>query len=793
MILRSAALLFLAMSAFGHAVEIRVATFNIGAHLVVPPGGGPAYFDYGLGEAGTPDHDRVREILARIDADVVALQEIHAADVTGNDVSDLATSLGYPYSYIAPSTNVFDTSLRVGFLSRFPFLTQDSVGPPVGAKDVTRRIPVVKVDVPGTTRDPVLIAAHLKSASEASDLFQRTVEMRRLIDMLNSGGFTPNDNYVVMGDFNLSATDDDRTFTAIPGTGLPAGFILGADITLPVTYYKNPLRYFNGAPVALLDPRQLDLSPSTIQTGSVLDLLLVSPILAERPMRTEVYNSALDNSNSAGIPKAGLPLATGTSALASDHYPIVVDLELDPTLPYQFTTAGQTVTEDFADFPGTYDPPSWECGGGNWKGADNGSRAVSGFRAYGPAGDPSLGFLPGEFPGTATANFTNQSDSVLTALQVSFTAEQWRAHFGGTSDTLSVELIAGGAPVSLPQLAFSPANNLATGAIPGGTSASRSMTVGGLAVAPGATFQLRFTFTPGAGGGAAPGDVFVNEFHYDNTGSDVGEFVEVVAGPDFQQKFSEIDVLFYNGSNGEIYHTLNLAGSEFARTTTANAFDIFTADLGGTIQNGPDGIALVNRTTNQVIHFLSYEGTFAGTAGSALGITSTNIGVSQTTSEPLGSNALGLTGSGGIRTNFNWTKITGPYSKGAVNSGQTLVNPALPSQGIAIDNLAVTFLTGSDTDGDGSSDSDEIVFGTNPADAGSRFVVSFAYQTPAPGMLRLSFPTQTGRSYVVESCTDFSDWQDVATYLGSGAPQVADFPVSPGDPQRFYRVRVTLQ
>lgn len=785
--------MFFAMSSLGQAVEIRVATFNIGAHLVVPPGGGPAYFDYGLGEAGTPDHDSVREVLARIDADVVALQEIHTADVNGNDVAELATSLGYPYLYVAPTTNVFDPSLRVAFLSRFPFLTQTSIGPPAGAKDVTRRFPMVKVDVPGTARDPVLIGAHLKSASEASDLFQRTVEMRRLTDSLGSQGFTPDDNYIVLGDFNLSADDDDRTFTAIPGTGMPSGFVLGADVALPVTYYKNPLRYFNGAPVVLLDPRQLDQAPSTIDTGSALDLLLVSPVLAERPMRTEVYNSALDSSNSAGIPKAGPPLAAGTSALASDHYPLVVDLELDPTLPYQFTAAGQTVTEDFAEFPGTYDPPSWERSGGNWKGADNGTRAVSGFRAYGPVGDPSLGFLPGALPGTATANFTNQSTSVLTALQVSFTAEQWRAHFGGTADTLTVELISGGTSTPLPQLAFNPANSLATGAIPGGAPVSRSMAVGGLDVAPGAKFQLRFTFTPGAGGGAAPGDVFVNEFHYDNTGNDVGEFVEIVAGPDFQQKFSEIDVLFYNGNDGKIYHTLNLAGPEFSRTTTANAFDLFTADLGSTIQNGPDGIALVNRTTNQVIHFLSYEGDFAGTEGSALGVASTDIGVRQTTTEPIGSNALGLTGSGGTRTNFGWAKILGPYSKGAVNAGQTLVNPALPSQGIAIDNLAVTFLTGGDTDGDGSSDADEVVFGTNPADASSRFIVSFANQTPAPGMVRLSFPTLTGRSYVVESCTDFSDWEDEATYPGTGTPQVADFPVFPNDPKRFYRIRATLQ
>jgi endonuclease/exonuclease/phosphatase family metal-dependent hydrolase len=362
MTLRSATLLFFAMSALGQAVQIRVATFNVGARFA-ESSGGVFVPQYGIGPAGAPDHDSVRDVLARIDADVVALQEIHRDDVSGNALSALAASLGYSFIHAAPVGNAFDPSLTVVFLSRFPLVSPSIISPPPGSRDMTRLIPVVTVDVPGTTRDPLLIAAHLKSASAAADLFQRTVEMRRLTDSLNSRGLTPGDNYIVMGDFNLSANDDDRTFTALPGSGLPASFNLGADIVLPVTYFKNPLRYFNGAPVVLLDPRQLDQSPSTIRTGATLDLMLVSPILAERPMRTEVYNSVLDSPNSGGIPKAGLPPAAGTSVLASDHFPLVVDLELDPSLPYAFTAAGQTVAEDFAGFPGTYDPPSWQRAG----------------------------------------------------------------------------------------------------------------------------------------------------------------------------------------------------------------------------------------------------------------------------------------------------------------------------------------------------------------------------------------------------------------------------------------------
>ncbi len=789
MLLRSAALLFFIMSSLAQAVEIRVATFNIGAHLVVPTGGGPAYFDYGLGKSGTPDHDSVREILDRIDADVVALQEIHTADVNGNDVADLAASLGYPHFYIAPTTNVFDPSLRVAFLSRFPFLTQNSIGPPGAAKDVTRRMPVVKVDVPGTTRDPVLLAAHLKSGSAASDIFQRTVEMRRLTDSLSAQGLTTNDNFIVMGDFNLS--NSDRTFTTLPTSGLPSGFILGADIAFPQNYYTNPLSYFTTPSVNRIIPRQLDGSAVTFpSSGSSIDLFLVSPVIGARPVRSEIYNSALDTSNATGLPKSGSPLAPSTSATASDHYPLLGDFELDAAAPYAFTHPGQTVTEDFLGFPGTYDPYPWESTGGTWLGTDTGNSTSRGFRTYGSAGDPSLGFLSSATGGTATASFVNQSTTTLTALQISFTPEQWRCATGGTADILSAELIVGGIPQPLPQLTFNAVTNLPNGAIPGGTTIAKTMTVTGLSIAPGVPFQLRFSFTPGAGGGPLPADVFINEFVYDDNGTDDTEFVEIVVGPGYTGPLADIILLLYNGTGGGTYGSHQL--STFTQgLLTPSGHRIFSKSISG-IQNGaPDGLAIVVDGT--VTQFISYEGQIVATAGAANGMTSTDIDLTQSDSDPVGQSSLGLKDNSEIAPSFKWTKFTGlPYSAGQPNAGQTFTIPPQP-QGIGIDNLAVTFLTGGDTDGDGFTDTDEVVFGTNPADAGSRFVVNFANQTPAPGMVRLSFPTLTGRSYVVESCTDFSDWEDEAIYPGTGMPQIADFPVSPAVPKRFYRIRATLQ
>ncbi len=780
----AAASLLFALTAYAHAVEIRLATYNIGAHFTTNSSG-VYYPDYSLGVPGTPDFDSVRDILQRIDADVVALEEIHAVDISGNSVNTLAANLGYPYIYIAPSANTFDNALHVAFLSRFPFLTQTAINSPSGAKEMNRLIPAVKVDVPGTTRDPVLLAAHLKSGSAAADLFQRTVEMRRLTGYLATSGFTPNDNFIIMGDFNLSASD--RTFTSLPASGLPASFVLGSDITLPINYSINPVTYFNNPAVTRIIPRQLDNSIVTFpSSGSTLDLFLVSPLVGARPLHTEIYNSTLDTSNTSGLAKAGSPLAVGTSTAASDHLALFGDFELDPALPYAFHTPGATISETFTGFSGTYDPYPWVTTGGIWQGTDSGESTATGFRAYGTVSDRSLGLLPATTGGSATASFVNQSTQMLSTLQISFTAEQWRSSLVGTVGTLTAELIVGGVPQPLPQLTFHAATNLPNGAIAGGVSTPESITVSGLSIAPGALFQLKFTFTPGSGSGPRSSDVFVNEFHYDNASTDEGEFMEVVVSPGFTGNLTDIDVLLYRGV-GTVYSTLNVGTLPFTLKNTVGGFKILAVDFAPNgIQNGPSGIAVVNKTTNQLLHFLSYEGVVTATTGlpPVAFATSTDIGVSQN-SETVGYAALGLTGTGSMRTDFTWAKIPGLYSKGSSNAGQTFAIPSLPPQGIAIDNLAVTFVA--DSDGDGFTDADEAVFGTNPLDANSHFTMSFTL--PSAGIARLIFPTLTGRSYTVESSVDLTTWSDIATYSGTNFIVDMDISLAVGEAKKFYRIR----
>jgi hypothetical protein len=219
------------------------------------------------------------------------------------------------------------------------------------------------------------------------------------------------------------------------------------------------------------------------------------------------------------------------------------------------------------------------------------------------------------------------------------------------------------------------------------------------------------------------------------------------------------------------------------------------------IQNGnPDGVALV--IGGVVKQFLSYKGVFLATNGSATGITSSDLGVAQTTTEVVGQASLGLTGIGGSYSSFRWTKFSGlPHSPGQANSDQTFSVP-LSGQGIAIDNVSITFLIDTDLDGipdmvdldddgDESSDLDEVTFGTDPLDKNSRFVMSLVYLSTEPRSVRISFPTVTGRTYTVESSLDLAVWTSARTEAGTGTVKVVEFPLAQTEKRRFYRMRVT--
>ncbi|MEZ4857470.1 MAG: HYR domain-containing protein [Flavobacteriaceae bacterium] len=160
--------------------------------------------------------------------------------------------------------------------------------------------------------------------------------------------------------------------------------------------------------------------------------------------------------------------------------------------------------------------------------------------------------------------------------------------------------------------------------------------------------------------------VFINEIHYDNTGTDENEAIEI-AGP-AGTDLNSYSLVLYNGNNGQEYDSLTLSGTI---DDEGNGFGAVNFPIAG-IQNGsPDGIVLANN--GNVIQFLSYEGSFTAVDGIAAGLTSTDIGVSEPGSTPIGE-SLQLTGSGTYYPDFTWTGPTAS-SPGDINSGQTYIAP----------------------------------------------------------------------------------------------------------------------
>lgn len=157
--------------------------------------------------------------------------------------------------------------------------------------------------------------------------------------------------------------------------------------------------------------------------------------------------------------------------------------------------------------------------------------------------------------------------------------------------------------------------------------------------------------------------VWINEFHYDNSGADVNEFVEIAYS--FQVDITTHSVVLYNGINGATYSTLALPSG----TSQGTGIYITTVAIQG-LQNGPDGIALVDGTTNNVVEFISYEGIFTAMDGVAAGMTSIDVGKSESGST--GSNdSLQRTGKGCTATDFTWAEPQAA-TMGLPNVGQTL-------------------------------------------------------------------------------------------------------------------------
>jgi PKD repeat protein len=171
-------------------------------------------------------------------------------------------------------------------------------------------------------------------------------------------------------------------------------------------------------------------------------------------------------------------------------------------------------------------------------------------------------------------------------------------------------------------------------------------------------------------------NAWINEIHYDNASTDVNEMIEVVIENPGSYTLSDFQVDLYNGNGGGSYNTQTLDAFTVGSSSGNFTFFYFIYPTNG-IQNGaPDGMALSYQGTVITGQFLSYEGTLTATDGPANGMTSTDIGVSESSSTPVGE-SLQLSGSGTSYSSFTW-QPPAAETPGALNNNQTFGGGPLP-------------------------------------------------------------------------------------------------------------------
>jgi len=176
-------------------------------------------------------------------------------------------------------------------------------------------------------------------------------------------------------------------------------------------------------------------------------------------------------------------------------------------------------------------------------------------------------------------------------------------------------------------------------------------------------------------------NVWINEIHYDNVSNDTLEGYEI-AGP-AGIDLSCYKVYLYNGgvSVGQVYSTDLLTGIIPDQGCGFGAV-WFPKPTDG-LQNGPnDGLVLEYAPvstgcnvsqTDTILQFLSYEGVLTAQSGRALGLTSTDIGVSETNSTPVGF-SLQLGGFGTTYQSFCW-QTARARTYGTANANQYFCSP----------------------------------------------------------------------------------------------------------------------
>lgn len=185
------------------------------------------------------------------------------------------------------------------------------------------------------------------------------------------------------------------------------------------------------------------------------------------------------------------------------------------------------------------------------------------------------------------------------------------------------------------------------------------------------------------------GGAWINEFHHDDTSGEVGEFVEI-AGP-AGLDLAGWRLVFYNGSGGGSYGSA-VIGSVMLGDETGTGFGFYSFDFPGIQNGGLDGLALFDADEN-LVEFLSYQGSITAKYDTLTGVTSTDIGVNETGDTPAGLWPQRV-GTGTEAADFTWT-LPQSASRDAADTGQTF--GALSTAAFSIADVSIEEGTGSTT------------------------------------------------------------------------------------------------
>jgi endonuclease/exonuclease/phosphatase family metal-dependent hydrolase len=314
------------------AKTVRVATFNI---------------ENGPDAPGTTDYNATKAIVQRVNADVVAFQEVDRNKAS--NWQQMATELGYTNVHLGTTNSAGGL---LGYFSRWPLVTTNlsSVAP---ANEFTRRPMRAVVQVPGAAKPLVLWNMHHKAddftpTNTPANQFRRAIEAHRIVQDINAyrSNNPTHTELVMMGDLNenifgtnaetlgqINTAHQSVQFSQSEYNTLRSNTVvfadsyqLGADITFPVPYQTFPDTRYGAAGLQRLNLRQQNGEWTGTRGGRyvALDYILVSAPLTTGAAG-EIYNSIHEP---AGLPKAGTPLATNTSDLASDHFAVFADIQM---------------------------------------------------------------------------------------------------------------------------------------------------------------------------------------------------------------------------------------------------------------------------------------------------------------------------------------------------------------------------------------------------------------------------------------------------------------------------------